>query len=195
MEQARYTTALVALEMIAHRVGADQQGGGDILRAPAAPEQDHRLDAISLPRVPGRLAGSPLKPPSELRKTELQAIEPVLPEQPHHECLRDTARGVSRHSRGSEDQIVGEQLGPRWTWDVIQQSRKSLAETVRRGKSPMYPIAHIRSVHDLEPSRLPPTSITGIWRPSSMCQLRQHVAGSSQSSRTEQNALLRSDRR
>ncbi len=51
VQQARQTTLPIALEVVAHRIGVDQQGLGDIFRRAPARQQDHGLDAVGLALV------------------------------------------------------------------------------------------------------------------------------------------------
>ena len=48
VQQGGQTALLVTLEVVAHGIGVDQQGVGDILGRAAARQQDHRFDPIGL---------------------------------------------------------------------------------------------------------------------------------------------------
>ena len=53
MQQTRQPPCLIGLKMVAHRIGVDQQGIGNIVCPPAARQQHHRLDAVGLALVAG----------------------------------------------------------------------------------------------------------------------------------------------
>ena len=59
LAQGRDTALLVALEMVAHRVGVDLQHLGHLLGAPTGAQEHHRLDAVGFALVAGLAMRSP----------------------------------------------------------------------------------------------------------------------------------------